>query len=334
MNDIVTFSFPDKYPERGLSFQNLPYKCRRRAASHHRNRIPSRLRKNHQDIEPAGKRPAKKYKKRKGPEDRAKLRTEKNVKWMTTHKWHAKRFHMTTIDDNWKVPNKANEKNYRAVWRAVSKKVYLEDLSYWQCLEMSGDTNCKIKTIVSGEKCENLKSALDINKTFCWILDDNHKAVALSLCLKVCDEKSFWWTHPSNFQKVLEIFQKLSCDVNHRQDLCLFHMMGPETLKVLPNLQNLEQSQNATFKASEVLQSFDEEESKIDEEMFAFKSSKTSDLTTLGLNFYLAVPKSFAFKLWLQSTHRKCLIGCLDSQDHLDVELQRFVSPKLCQDIG
>ena len=80
-----------KYPDRGQQCQNIPFKCRRRAVSHHRNRIPKRLRKYHPNVEPAKKRPSNKYRKRRDPKIREAVCTKNR---MVTHKWHAKRFHM------------------------------------------------------------------------------------------------------------------------------------------------------------------------------------------------------------------------------------------------
>ena len=92
---------PGKYPDRGQACQNIPFKSRRRAVSHHRNRIPKRVRKYHSDIEPAKKRPSNKYRKRRDQKTRDGL-CSKNK--MVTHIWHAKRFHMSVIDGNWSVP--------------------------------------------------------------------------------------------------------------------------------------------------------------------------------------------------------------------------------------
>ena len=67
---------PGKYPDRGQACQNIPFKSRRRAVSHHRNRIPKRVRKYHSDIEPAKKRPSNKYRKRRDQKTRDGLCTK------------------------------------------------------------------------------------------------------------------------------------------------------------------------------------------------------------------------------------------------------------------
>ena len=72
----IFIHFVGKYPDRGQACQNIPFKSRRRAVSHHRNRIPKRVRKYHSDIEPAKKRPSNKYRKRRDQKTRDGLCTK------------------------------------------------------------------------------------------------------------------------------------------------------------------------------------------------------------------------------------------------------------------
>ena len=53
----------------------------------------------------------------------------------------------------------------------------------------------------------------------------------------------------------------------------------------------------------------------------------------IGKGYFVVAPKEIGYKLWLQLTHSKVFVGCLDSQEHLDVELKRLTSSKLQQDI-
>ena len=53
----------------------------------------------------------------------------------------------------------------------------------------------------------------------------------------------------------------------------------------------------------------------------------------VGAGYHVIGPKKVGYKLWLQLTHSRVFVGCLDSQEHLDVELKRLTSSKLQQDI-
>ena len=53
----------------------------------------------------------------------------------------------------------------------------------------------------------------------------------------------------------------------------------------------------------------------------------------VGSGYHVIAPREVGYKLWLQLTHSRVFVGCLDSQEHLDVELKRLTSSKLQQDI-
>ena len=116
---------------------------RRRVMSHNAKRMPRRLREAHLNqmiksgLPPKTKRSSRKYRRR--PQNLLQeynRRQRKNV-WLETHIWHAKRFHMT---DKWgyKIANYPNDKSFRACYRAVAKHCLLQDISYYNCLEISG----------------------------------------------------------------------------------------------------------------------------------------------------------------------------------------------------
>ena len=63
-------------------------------------------------------------------------------------------------------------------------------------------------------------------------------------------------------------------------------------------------------------------------------SGDKSSSEEVGAGFNVIVPNNIGYKLWLQLNHSRVFTGCLDSQEHLDVELKRLTSSKLQQDVG
>ena len=85
----------------------------------------------------------------------------KGGKWLETHIWHAKRYHMvnsykskahennvrdleasdknqTTGKWGYNLAEFSNDKMFRACYRGISQKCILHDLSYLCCIEISG----------------------------------------------------------------------------------------------------------------------------------------------------------------------------------------------------
>ncbi|XP_072547652.1 ribonucleases P/MRP protein subunit POP1 [Salminus brasiliensis] len=130
-------------------FGALPKHMRRRAMSHNTKRLPCRLRemahrmleKSHQ----AGQKEKKEQSKTKSRRARRRHgnlllefnRRQKKNKWLETHIWHAKRFHMLK---RWGycLGDRPTYKCYRASYRAMSSGCLLQDLSYYCCVELQG----------------------------------------------------------------------------------------------------------------------------------------------------------------------------------------------------
>ncbi|ESP05473.1 hypothetical protein LOTGIDRAFT_228048 [Lottia gigantea] len=123
-------------------FQKLPRHLRRRAMSHNIKRLPRRLReaalieyKNRPET--GTKRPSRKHRRRPKNLLADYVRRQRRVKWLETHIWHAKRFHMT---EKWgyKLPVRPTDRSYRACYRATVNHCLLQDVSYECCIEICG----------------------------------------------------------------------------------------------------------------------------------------------------------------------------------------------------
>ncbi|RZC41270.1 ribonucleases P/MRP protein subunit POP1, partial [Asbolus verrucosus] len=135
-----------------LAFQTLPKHMRRRAMSHNVKRLPRRLRQIHlNQMKKSGmpakqKRPSRKYRRRpRNLIEEYTKRSNKKYKWLQTHIWHAKRFHMV---EKWgyKLPCHPCDKAFRACYRATTQHCLLQDISYINCIEISGNKNLIIET--------------------------------------------------------------------------------------------------------------------------------------------------------------------------------------------
>ncbi|KAL0270630.1 UNVERIFIED_CONTAM: hypothetical protein PYX00_007976 [Menopon gallinae] len=129
-------------PFRGQVFQRLPKHMRRRQMSHHIKRLPRRLRNTLAKEEPptVPKRPSRKYRRRPSNLLSEYNRRQRNNIWLETHIWHAKRFHMTK-KWGYVLADKCSSKSFRACYRATTKHCFLTDMSYYNCIELTGSEN-------------------------------------------------------------------------------------------------------------------------------------------------------------------------------------------------
>lgn len=117
--------------------------------SHNSKRMPRRLREAHkaQMAKSANgkkplikKRPSRKHRRRPRNLLSEYNRRQRNKIWLETHIWHAKRFHMI---DKWgyRIASYPNDRCFRANYRAAAKYCLLQDISYYTCIEITGEEN-------------------------------------------------------------------------------------------------------------------------------------------------------------------------------------------------
>ena len=115
----------------------------------------------------------------------------------------------------------------------MAKSVYLEDLSYWQCMEISSfldNSKDNLRINISGMIYNSVKEGLEHCKesSFCWLESSEGQTIAMVFCIKISEDKFQWWCHPSTFDTVFRSLSQLSDKVEHIKDSCLFSMLGPE----------------------------------------------------------------------------------------------------------
>ncbi|TRY83315.1 hypothetical protein DNTS_006040 [Danionella cerebrum] len=125
-------------------FRSLPNHMRRRTMSHNSKRLPRRLREKLAERPlqtppppPQVKRRSRCARRRHGNLLAEFSRRQRKHKWLETHLWHAKRFHMSRMW-GYTVPLESTAKTYRASYRAMDTHAVLQDVSYLCCLELRG----------------------------------------------------------------------------------------------------------------------------------------------------------------------------------------------------
>jgi len=135
-----------------LASQQVGRHMRRRAVSHNPKRLPRRLRSSHLSQRSKSDIPAKssdtqgscpkKTNSRRHRRRPANLLQEYNrrqakQRWLETHIWHAKRFHMRTKWGNFRIPSHPTDKSWRACYRAANAGCLMRDMSFLQIIQVS-----------------------------------------------------------------------------------------------------------------------------------------------------------------------------------------------------
>ncbi|BEI85520.1 hypothetical protein CcaverHIS002_0509210 [Cutaneotrichosporon cavernicola] len=129
------------------AFQSLPRHLRRRAASHNPRRVPKRLRSRAAaEIDPGDmtdKIHRKKAKLRARGDLRGRSRTlqlrarQVHKRWLGSHIFHAKRFHMANIW-GYRLGMTPTLKGFRAAYRAARRRAIMQDTSFVGVIELQG----------------------------------------------------------------------------------------------------------------------------------------------------------------------------------------------------
>ncbi|XP_034384970.1 ribonucleases P/MRP protein subunit POP1 isoform X2 [Cyclopterus lumpus] len=158
-------------------FGALPKHMRRRAMSHNTKRLPCRLRDvanrmREKSLQASSKKKKEesKGKSRKARRQHGNLllefnRRQRKNKWLETHIWHAKRFHMVK---KWGycLGDRPTYKCYRSSYRAMSSHCLLQDLSYYCCIELQGEEEkllASLSQLTSKEAGPTFAAALSLS---------------------------------------------------------------------------------------------------------------------------------------------------------------------------
>eukprot|EP01129_Flabellula_baltica_P008161 TRINITY_DN3219_c0_g1_i1.p1 TRINITY_DN3219_c0_g1~~TRINITY_DN3219_c0_g1_i1.p1 ORF type:complete len:598 (+),score=128.36 TRINITY_DN3219_c0_g1_i1:3-1796(+) len=236
------------------AFQQLPRHMRRRTMSHNPYRLPKRLQKKAiHEINKSGNPPSKKKKRRyrtikrrsnRFLRDYGKRQIDK--KWLDTHLWHAKRFHMV---NKWgyRIGRTPTNKGARAAYRSCRTHSVIYEASHTAPIVLTGSERSIIKVMKEMTNGVNVGSGRYIkgNKGgYVDIVDFSTQNYVVT-----CDffwttkthedkRKFFIWVHPAAYDDVsilfnvkLERFDDVEIS-QETQKYARFELLGPKSNRV------------------------------------------------------------------------------------------------------
>lgn len=247
--------------------QRLPRHMRRRAANHNIKRLPRTLRsKVAKDmLAIPKKRPSRRHRRRPSNLLLEYEKRSSSKRWLETHIWHAKRFHMAEL---WKckIAERRNDRGVRAAYRDSRKESLIIDISWLQCFEIVGSETDIIRamelficnqTESSSVISDHHKGGRYEGETIFYKKGDNQN-------IPIANVKFLWrfdleprvkrsiliWVHPSSGNELLDHFKDAlniskvenndnlltngTIDVIVRtKDFCRFKLIGPKSQSVL-----------------------------------------------------------------------------------------------------
>ena len=111
-------------------------------------------------------------------------------------------------------------------------------------------------------------------------------------------------------------------------NMCRFRLLGPKSKEKL--FENHLEDFNNVLKASLNMLPVNSSDSKEEITIVKVPGNRQSGF---GAGFDIFVPKTSAVKLWIDLVHSGVHVGCLDSHEQLDIEVERLDSDRVCKDI-
>ncbi|XP_027842404.2 ribonucleases P/MRP protein subunit POP1 [Aphis gossypii] len=244
-----------------MIFQRLPKKMRRRVMSSTVKRMPKDLRAAHKkSIEKQINKHVRRRKDyRRKPKSRRLdyMRRQKNGKWLETHVWFAKRFHMV-LKDGYKLPKSSHDKTYRACYRAIGNHCLAQDVSYMSCIELKGPYDQLIKGLMHhvNQDCGRTFKAKCYEQgtregSICMYKNGTypHGAIGrVSFLWDICVQdkmRAIWiWAEPSIYS---QLAKELQTTFNLKQNNSDSLESGPPVLKKPKLLEIIKNSKNTVI---------------------------------------------------------------------------------------
>ncbi|KAL7675460.1 hypothetical protein ACOME3_001726 [Neoechinorhynchus agilis] len=234
--------------------QLVPRHMRRKAASYNPRRLPKRVRTFAEKVlklKTISRSVRRKQRRRRGRlfcRSIDLIMRSARHNWLSTHIWHAKRFRM---EDRWgvRVPIKRFDKCYRKIVRSLASLACVHDLSYWKCIEVTGQTSDEVrqKVFVLEPSIKGFGSlSMDGRREKCvWMASKSQPA----LCIWPSKCTVWIFTHPAG--NAFKDFKENNEMCRSVQDLCRFRVArlgdhhrphriyGPLAPKILQSILNI-----------------------------------------------------------------------------------------------
>ncbi|KAJ3068852.1 hypothetical protein HDU98_008032 [Podochytrium sp. JEL0797] len=243
-------------------FQTLPRHMRRRAASYNVKRLPQKYRQRAIDqISNAKEKPQPIKKSRRAKRRPGQIfelfakRSKDDKRWLDTHLWHAKRFHM---EHKWgfMLGMHPNDKSTRASFRASQHASIVHDASYQICLELRGPSAdiCRVMATIVDPTCMAVGAKRYIDGAKQGSTFVHRKGAFPGGCVAPVTffwvngvvgegEKVLWvWVHPAAAGEVEEVLKAAVSEeavsesvtvTSLKSQLSRFEMTGPRSNAIL-----------------------------------------------------------------------------------------------------
>lgn len=250
---------PPSFRQTKQSFQHLPHHMRRRAMSHNKYRIPSKLRR---DLPEPSKIPkCRKHLRKKrllvktymqrgrteegihNTESKIEERNKNNSqvarsRWLETHLWQVKRMKMINY---WglKVGAERRDKGRRAAYRFWKHDGVVSDISFLRTLLVQGEERHIQKLKEDHLEKEGGSGWIKVEEGgWKWkgrIMIKEEEWIDGEIIFKKEEKGTFLMiVHPCGLQDLVQILNKIG--FNYRElDMNIFHIMGPKSLGKLNN---------------------------------------------------------------------------------------------------
>lgn len=159
---------------------------------------------------------------------------QKQFVWLTTHVWHAKRFHMMK---RWgyQIPLSPTQKCFRIVNRLSRNHSLISDTSYFDTMIIDYDLHM-LEDLINGSK-----SVYDGSKSYNdWLyVKDQDKRIVIGKGMVYCNQtigKVLIRVHPTIYEELFNYLRELYPNRNAqdcRYSLGSIDIIGPESLKTL-----------------------------------------------------------------------------------------------------
>lgn len=247
-----------------IPFQLLPRHLRRRAMSHNKYRIPTRIRNRIREEDILLKTPSicRKHLRKSRLLLSSYARRSRRSRWLETHIWHAKRMKMREYF-GYQVSAYCYDKSKRATYRYVKNDAALYDMSYYGVLEFAAATKksildfispfCKTETLAWKELNKSKSIVSGVKAAHLPIYHTKNHEVLIQECeclwmprVEGAEDKPerLWLIyHPSSKVYLEQIFMEKeeTSVVNCRffQDvLGIYHLMGPKSCAKVSRVLN------------------------------------------------------------------------------------------------
>jgi len=181
-------------------------------------------------------------------------------------------------------------------------------------------------SIVNGVLYDKMLKCLETFECFNGVIYDQNNSHVLGHFQCLSSNQVTIWVHPRSQKKVQEILTNMDFVIN--ENICRFRLLGPKSKEKL--FENPLKDFDKVLKVSLEMVPVNSSDSK--EEITIVKVPGNHQ-SGFGAGFDIFVPKTSAVKLWIDLVHSGLHVGCLDSHEQLDIEVERLDSDRLCKDI-